>query len=171
VQVVLRDPPGGRGHGPQRPQRTPRHQPPEPDRDDRHQRERDTGLDQELVQLLVALVGGLLAQAVGLPLEPLGEQGVGDLGRPVAELELRRPICLRRDADDDPVVGRAADEQVGDREQRRARYEEQRSVEQREPQPHGASRHLRSEHELGESARHLLLPRRMPVRGNSGLTA
>jgi hypothetical protein len=108
--------------------RSARHQPPEPDRDHRHQRERDTGLDQELVQLLVALVGGLLAQAGGLPLEPFREQGVGDLGRPVPELELPRPLWLRGDADDDPVAGRAADEQVGDREQRRARYEEQGSV-------------------------------------------
>ena len=143
VEVLLRDLARRRGHRPQRAERAPGHQPAEQDRAERHDPQREHRHREQRAELL----------ALGLVRDPLGEEDVGHVG---ARRDLQR--LPRVVADPDRRLGAARGtvlehrlhtrlaprlprgEPVGDRQQRCAGDEEQRSVEQRQAQAHGAPR-------------------------------
>jgi hypothetical protein len=116
VQVALRDLARRRRHRPQRSQDPARDQPAEGDRDHGHDRERDPGPDEQLVEIF------------GVDVFEFGEFRFDDMAKMGGEVDR----FVGRDDQVDP--GGAAEEEVGDREERRPRDEEQAAVEEGQAQ-------------------------------------
>jgi hypothetical protein len=130
VQVVLRNAPRRRGDLSQRPQHAAGDEPAEPDRDERHDRQRDPGLEQQLVELGRVLAVGCILELLSLGLELFrGGEAVGALAAP------------GRSREDGSACG-AADEHVGDREQDAARDQKQAAIEERKPQADARPRQM-----------------------------
>jgi hypothetical protein len=119
VEVALGDLPGRRGHRAERAQDATGDEPAESDRDRGHDRQGDPGIDEELVQ------GSIMGAF---------EAGVTRFD---AAEGLRSEIRVPAVRDDQVDPGRTAEEEVGDRKERRSREEEEPAVEEGQAQADG----------------------------------
>jgi hypothetical protein len=122
VQVLVRDAASGGGHRAQRPQHAAGDQPAQADGDDGHHRQRDPGLDQQLIEHVHALTLRL-----GAPRRGGGSQ----------RGQQRAAAAPAIGAQQHDVAGRVPYEHVRDRQQHDPGDQEQAAVQQGEPQPHG----------------------------------